>query len=124
MLYGYGGFRIHHDHLSFNPTLPSNSSKMTITGIGFLGNQLRFQVSSNDVIVSVIDKEDIAPSLEIVSNGKTFILEKTSKITLPKGKGLVRMRSKPTVSSRASRDLHVGLCVFVILILLSLTVFV
>lgn len=119
--YGYGGFRIHSEHLAFNPTLPPNSTKMTIRGISYLGNQLSFEVSASEVIVSLLTVDEIAPSLEVVSHGKTFLLDKKTKLSLSKGSGLVRMRSKPTVSSAASRGLPVSLCVFVMMIFYVLT---
>jgi hypothetical protein len=109
--FGYGGFRLHEGYLEFNPTLPPKSTKMTITGVHYLANQLKFTITNNGVEINLLAKEEIAPHLEVVKDGKKHSVEVGKKLSLSKGKGVVRMREEAAVSSSAPSQFVHSLCV-------------
>ena len=62
---GYGGFRLRHDRLDFNPTLLPNSRGMNFVGIDYMGASIDFYVRQDEIIVTMVSQEEGAPPLKV-----------------------------------------------------------
>ncbi|XP_032235851.2 protein-glucosylgalactosylhydroxylysine glucosidase isoform X2 [Nematostella vectensis] len=110
LLYGYGGFRIKETQLDFNPSLPPTASTLTITGVWYLGNSLRFAIDKSGISVRVLSKAVIAPELEVEMSGKVHSLVLGIDVKMALGRGAVRMRNL-AASAQAPRGPSIGLSV-------------
>lgn len=115
VIYGYGGFRIGPEDLTFNPTLPPTTTKMTIRGVSYLGNKIDFVVEE-DVKISLVSQNEISPALEVILDGSVYPLEHGKIITLPQKKAILRMRKplspKPTLKAKACDHTPHFMCIF------------
>lgn len=75
IIYGYTGFRIKEDFMSFAFTLPSSSKEFNITGISFLGNELDFRATESTLLINMTSRLPTASNLEVEVEGKTFQLK-------------------------------------------------
>ena len=91
VLFGYGGFRFRDNHLEFNPTLPPTCTKLTITGVHYLGNKLQFAIKKKRVRITLTNRGEISPPLELVIKGKKYFLKEGKIINFDRGRGLLRM---------------------------------
>ena len=57
-MFGYGGLRIKLDRLTFHPRLPPNTTKMTLTGLNYLGATFDVLVTTQRVIVVVRETDE------------------------------------------------------------------
>jgi len=93
VLFGYGGFRLRHNHMEFNPTLTPASNKLTITGVDYLGNSMTFEIKKKRVRITLTSKQEIAPLLVVVVYNKVHELALDTAINVAKGKAIIRMRN-------------------------------
>ncbi|EDO36561.1 predicted protein [Nematostella vectensis] len=92
VLFGYGGFRIREDQLYFDPKLPPTSNTFTITGVDYLGSSLKFIIKNKKMRITLTEREQIAPALELVIYKKVYPLEHKNTLLLLRGPGFIRMR--------------------------------
>ncbi|EDO36562.1 predicted protein, partial [Nematostella vectensis] len=64
LLHGYGGVRVREDSLEINPTLPPSTTRLTLTGVHYLGSVIDIALDASRVNVTLTSTSQIAPSLE------------------------------------------------------------
>ena len=111
LLYGYGGFRLKNSGLAFNPSLPPNVTKMTIS-LNYLGNLMDFAVTEKEIKINLFFSGPISPSLEISTREGVFKLERGSPVTISNTEGAVRVRNfKGQISSHACDHTPLHICI-------------
>ncbi|XP_064622218.1 protein-glucosylgalactosylhydroxylysine glucosidase-like isoform X2 [Lineus longissimus] len=94
MIFGYGGFRIRQDHLEFNPSLPDQVTRLTLTGISYQGGVFCFCIETSGLAITLTSKQYpfLQFKVKIPSAGREMILQlgKTVKIGLEKS-NLIRV---------------------------------
>ncbi|PIK33903.1 putative acid trehalase-like protein 1 [Apostichopus japonicus] len=74
IVYGYTGFRIKLDALSFG-LLPSTSTEFNITGVTYLGNELDFRLTNSTLMINITSRALTGEELEVEVGDKTFQLK-------------------------------------------------
>ncbi|XP_020383839.2 protein-glucosylgalactosylhydroxylysine glucosidase isoform X1 [Rhincodon typus] len=95
VLFGYTGFRIMKSYLCFDPIIPEDMGELWITGIKYLGNELHFQFSTQQVTIVLIRPCGFQHSaLEVVlsDSGKKFALIKGQPVTFFLEPGMIRRK--------------------------------
>jgi len=92
VLFGYGGFRLTDNHLEFNPHLTPKSKKLTITGVDYLGNALKFEIKHKRVKITLTSRQEVAPTLEALIYDKVHKLDFNETVSVARGKGIIRMK--------------------------------
>ncbi|NXV80791.1 PGGHG glucosidase, partial [Atlantisia rogersi] len=86
VLFGYTGFRITRSSLSFNPAFPDDVKKLSITGISYVGNKLKFTITKEEMRIEVTKcpRNNPASPLEAVleESGQRFPLRE-GMVSLP-----------------------------------------
>lgn len=75
IVYGYTGFRIKLDALSFGFILPSTSTEFNITGVTYLGNELDFRLTNSTLMINITSRALTGEELEVEVGDKTFQLK-------------------------------------------------
>ena len=77
VLFGYGGLRLREKQLQFNPRLPPDTTRLSLTGVDYLGNSIDFRIESNKSLISVTSRQQSLPVLQatVVSSQRTFRLD-------------------------------------------------
>ena len=92
VVYGYGGFRLGANELTFNPVLPPTSETLLIEGVNYLGSSIKFDIREDEVKITLMSAGPIAPGLKVsMQNGGAFNLRLRTVVTVPRGKGSIRM---------------------------------
>lgn len=65
MVFGYGGFRIRHDHLDFNPLMVPGTGGVSFVGLNYLGSTFDVLVDSKRVMVNVTSQLPSSVSLKL-----------------------------------------------------------
>ncbi|KAI5100317.1 protein-glucosylgalactosylhydroxylysine glucosidase, partial [Silurus meridionalis] len=100
VLFGYSGFRVQKDCLTFSPSIPKELSKLSLKGISYLGNKLDW-VMDRQLVSVVVRKqtkdhgsEQTCP-LEIVlqSSGERIVLNPGQTVTFPWQPGKIQKQS-------------------------------
>ena len=94
VLFGYGGFRLREKQLDFYPTLPPTCTKLTIHGVYYLGNKMKFTIKKQRFYVKLTSRGKISPELELVIRKKKYHLQIGKTIHLVRGRGFVHMIKK------------------------------
>lgn len=115
VIYGYGGFRLKDSGLAFNPTLPPNVTKMTIS-VHYLGSLMDFTVNEAKITITLVSCGPIAPSLEVSTAERVVSLERGKPNTINRDRGVVRMsESKPHSYSRSCDHTPFHICLLLLL---------
>jgi hypothetical protein len=77
--------------MEFNPTLTPSSTKLSITGVDYLGSSMTFVIKRKRVMVTLTSQQEMAPRLEIFSYNKVHNLIFNRTISLAHGKGIIRL---------------------------------
>ncbi|XP_070540416.1 protein-glucosylgalactosylhydroxylysine glucosidase-like [Ptychodera flava] len=88
LMYGYGGFRLNHEQLDFNPVLPALSSYMRFSGMEFLGSEFDFHYDSANIQINVT-KVGSFPLSVSSSSGSTISFIAGETITIPRSNGTI-----------------------------------
>ena len=102
---GYGGFRLYKDRLSFNPTLPRNTTAIYFKDIDYLGSTLDFTVESEKISIELMKtislSESAVTSLCVYCKrtGKQYALKLNAAIRLPRGRGVIMPSHMCTMKS-------------------------
>ena len=68
LVFGYGGMRIYPDYLQFKNTfLPPNTTKLTLTGLEYLGS--KFDLELTDTLVTLTCYQEPSVALDIIFDG-------------------------------------------------------
>ncbi|XP_060770456.1 protein-glucosylgalactosylhydroxylysine glucosidase isoform X1 [Neoarius graeffei] len=103
VLFGYTGFRVQKDCLTFSPLIPNEVSMLSLKGISYLGNKLDWVCVRQEVSVVVRkqakDSGNQQPCpLEIVlqSSGDRIPLNPGQQVTFPWQRGKIQKQSSPS----------------------------
>ncbi|XP_064622222.1 protein-glucosylgalactosylhydroxylysine glucosidase-like [Lineus longissimus] len=90
MIFGYGGFRIRQDHLEFNPSLPDQVTRLTLTGISYQGGVFTFCIQEDGLDITLTSTQDHFQLFNVItlSTGREDILhcDRPHRIGLEKAK--------------------------------------
>ena len=115
VVYGYGGFRLKDSELAFNPTLPPNVTKLTIS-VHYLGSLMDFGINEGKITISLVSAGPIAPSLEVSTPEGVLSLERGKPVIVSRNRGVVRMSdSKQHFYSRSCDHAPFHLCLLLLL---------
>ncbi|XP_031420514.1 protein-glucosylgalactosylhydroxylysine glucosidase isoform X2 [Clupea harengus] len=97
VLFGYTGFRVQKDCLSFSPVLSDAVAELSVTGVSYLGNKLNWLVKGEEVSVKLWDlpvHAGKAAALEVVlkASGTRIPLTPGQTVTFPREAGALRRR--------------------------------
>ncbi|KAG5273766.1 hypothetical protein AALO_G00155250 [Alosa alosa] len=95
VLFGYTGFRVQKDCLSFSPVLTGAVAELSVTGVSYLGNKLNWLVKGEEVSVKLWEKPEHAGkacALEVVlkASGTRIPLTPGQTVTFPREAGELR----------------------------------
>ncbi|XP_041965759.1 protein-glucosylgalactosylhydroxylysine glucosidase isoform X3 [Alosa sapidissima] len=95
VLFGYTGFRVQKDCLSFSPVLTGAVAELSVTGVSYLGNKLNWLVKGEEVSVKLWEKTEHAGkacALEVVlkASGTRIPLTPGQTVTFPREAGELR----------------------------------
>ena len=80
LLYGYGGIRLHSDHLHFDPKLPYNTTSLSFYGIKYKGCDFDVVISYNSTVITCISCDQIettAVFIEYKEGSRVYMQEGT-----------------------------------------------
>ncbi|XP_078612333.1 protein-glucosylgalactosylhydroxylysine glucosidase-like isoform X1 [Branchiostoma floridae x Branchiostoma japonicum] len=124
VLFGYGGFRLHVDHLDFNPVLPPDTDSMKIHGLDYLGSSLDFTISRDQVTINVTSLGGDYP-LEIKAGDASYTLQEGVPVQLPRGPATIATTRQdsnrctpPVVGDGTAGRLKATLWIFLLSVLL------
>lgn len=78
IVYGFAGMKIKDDLLSFDPVIPSQWNSYTFR-INFRGRNLRIQISTKEIKITITQGED----LNICLRNVVYLLKKGKELTIP-----------------------------------------
>ena len=114
VIYGYGGFRLQDSELVFNPTLPPNITKMTIS-VNYLGSLIDFAVKDDKITITVVSHGPIAPNLEVSTAEGVFSLKRGQAVTVARVRGVLHMAdSNPPICSRSCDHTPFHVCLLLL----------
>ena len=97
---GYGGFRLRHDRLDFNPVLPQDSSSMDIIGVDYMGASMDFFVHPEEIIVTMVTQIEDGPPLKVYMYNPEEVhnldLHQSVRLKRQKGAIMTANRKYPT----------------------------
>lgn len=82
VIFGYGGLRIELEHLKFHPRLPPAATRLTFTGLDYLGATFDLMVTSDQVLLVVRATDEAFPLQLTSQTGTTWILRSGMELKL------------------------------------------
>ncbi|NXP54487.1 PGGHG glucosidase, partial [Heliornis fulica] len=94
VIFGYTGFRITRSSLCFHPAFPDDIKELSITGISYVGNKLKFTITKEKMRIEVTEcpLDPPASPLEAVleESGQRFPLHEGQSISFPAVAGWIQ----------------------------------
>lgn len=91
ILNGYGGIRLRHDRLDFDPVLPPGSSQVDIVGIDYMGSSFDFLYTADEIQITLVSQEINVQTLKvyIYKTGEVHMLLFNNPVKVKRLKGAV-----------------------------------
>ncbi|XP_056273539.1 protein-glucosylgalactosylhydroxylysine glucosidase [Pseudoliparis swirei] len=96
VLFGYPGFRVQKECLAFSPLLPNDISELSVRGVSYLGHQMDWLLTKDDVCIILREQADSlgntkSCNLQVVlkASGTKIPLTPGKPVTFPREPGCV-----------------------------------
>jgi len=95
VLFGYGGWRLHSDHINFNPNLIESTSWIRFRGVNYLGNTFNFAYNQQNITIELTAQTSTFTPLYVTqsSTGASQPLKMGSPVNIPVGPGTIATSS-------------------------------
>lgn len=81
LLFGYAGFELNNQHLSFNLQLPPSLTRVSISGIDYVGNSVDISYDAHFMNVTLQNKGPSALHLFLIVDQITYSLQTGKTVT-------------------------------------------
>ncbi|NXS89592.1 PGGHG glucosidase, partial [Erpornis zantholeuca] len=93
VLFGFTGFRITRSALLFDPSFPDDITKLSVSGVSYLGSKLEVTISREETRMEVTEscRDPPAPPLEaVLQSGRCFPLGEGQSVSFPTAPGWIQ----------------------------------
>ncbi|XP_077992271.1 protein-glucosylgalactosylhydroxylysine glucosidase-like isoform X2 [Glandiceps talaboti] len=102
LVFGYGGLRLRHEQLDFDPILPQSSDFMNFIGLEYLGSEFDFKYDDSQIYVNVTSMGS-HPLQITTSDGQTFSLSEGEEVSFSRQNGTMTTTTDTECSLKLQR---------------------